>query len=44
MHYGPDIFRMKGILSIIRGICASFVFQGIRMLFDGRRGSSLEQE
>ncbi len=32
---GPDIFRMKGILSI-RGEEERFVFQGVHMLFDGR--------
>lgn len=32
---GPDIFRMKGILSF-RGMPERFVFQGVHMLFDGR--------
>jgi G3E family GTPase len=32
---GPDIFRMKGVLSIA-GERRRFVFQGIHMLFDGR--------
>ncbi len=32
---GPDIFRMKGILSI-KGQPERFVFQGVHMLFDGR--------
>jgi G3E family GTPase len=32
---GPDIFRMKGILSIA-GEDRRFVFQGVHMLFDGR--------
>jgi len=32
---GPDIFRMKGILSI-KNDPNRFVFQGIHMLFDGR--------
>lgn len=32
---GPDIFRMKGILSI-QGEQNRFVFQGVHMLFDGR--------
>jgi G3E family GTPase len=32
---GPDIFRMKGILSI-KGQSNRFVFQGVHMLFDGR--------
>jgi G3E family GTPase len=32
---GPDIFRMKGVLSI-KGESRRFVFQGVHMLFDGR--------
>lgn len=32
---GPDIFRMKGVLSIA-GQPDRFVFQGVHMLFDGR--------
>jgi G3E family GTPase len=32
---GPDIFRMKGVLSI-EGHSDRFVFQGVHMLFDGR--------
>lgn len=32
---GPDIFRMKGVLSI-KGQDRRFVFQGVHMLFDGR--------
>jgi G3E family GTPase len=32
---GPDIFRMKGVLSIA-GQDRRFVFQGVHMLFDGR--------
>lgn len=32
---GPDIFRMKGILTIA-GKEQRFVFQGVHMLFDGR--------
>lgn len=32
---GPDIFRMKGILSI-KDNPQRFVFQGVHMLFDGR--------
>ncbi len=32
---GPDIFRMKGVLSI-EGQDQRFVFQGVHMLFDGR--------
>ncbi|VTS05547.1 CobW family GTP-binding protein [Tuwongella immobilis] len=32
---GPDIFRMKGVLSIA-GEDTRFVFQGVHMLFDGR--------
>jgi G3E family GTPase len=35
MNQGPDIFRMKGILSI-RGDDRRFIFQGVHMLFDGR--------
>jgi G3E family GTPase len=33
---GQDIFRMKGILNIIDDDCR-FVFQGVHMIFDGRR-------
>jgi G3E family GTPase len=32
---GPDIFRMKGVLSI-KGEPNRFVFQGVHMLFDGK--------
>lgn len=32
---GPDIFRMKGVLSI-KGEDRRFVFQGVHMLFDGK--------
>lgn len=32
---GPDIYRMKGVLSI-RGDEKRFVFQGVHMLFDGK--------
>ena len=35
MNQGPDIFRMKGILSI-QEFPERFVFQGVHMLFDGR--------
>jgi G3E family GTPase len=35
MERGPDIFRMKGVLSIA-GDDRRFVFQGVHMLFDGR--------
>lgn len=35
MRLGPDIFRMKGVLSI-KGEDTRFVFQGVHMLFDGR--------
>jgi G3E family GTPase len=35
MQEGPDIFRMKGVLSI-KNDSRRFVFQGIHMLFDGR--------
>jgi G3E family GTPase len=33
---GPDLFRMKGVLSI-RGSAERFVFQGVHMLFDGKK-------
>ncbi|NJM47426.1 MAG: GTP-binding protein [Alkalinema sp. RU_4_3] len=33
---GPDIFRMKGILNLA-GEEARFVFQGVHMMFDGKR-------
>jgi G3E family GTPase len=33
---GPDIFRMKGILNLA-GEAERFVFQGVHMLFEGRR-------
>jgi G3E family GTPase len=32
---GPDIFRMKGVLSM-KGSAERFVFQGVHMMFDGR--------
>ena len=32
---GPDIFRMKGVLSF-SGANERYVFQGVHMLFDGR--------
>jgi G3E family GTPase len=35
MTQGPDIFRMKGVLSI-KGDDKRFVFQGVHMLFDGQ--------
>jgi hypothetical protein len=35
MEKGPDIFRMKGVLSIAKD-SRRFVFQGVHMLFDGR--------
>jgi G3E family GTPase len=35
LKHGPDIFRMKGVLSI-KGDERRFVFQGVHMLFDGR--------
>jgi G3E family GTPase len=40
---GPDIFRMKGILSI-KGEQNRFVFQGVHMLFDGRSDRPWGQE
>jgi len=35
MTQGPDIFRMKGVLSL-KGDPNRFVFQGVHMQFDGR--------
>jgi G3E family GTPase len=35
LKHGPDIFRMKGVLSV-KGDDRRFVFQGVHMLFDGR--------
>ncbi len=35
MTQGPDIFRMKGVLSFA-GASNRYVFQGVHMLFDGR--------
>ncbi len=34
--HGPNIFRMKGILNMAGEDCR-FVFQGVHMLFDGRK-------
>ncbi|NJK46614.1 MAG: GTP-binding protein [Pleurocapsa sp. SU_196_0] len=34
-NLGPDIYRMKGILSI-KGAANRYVFQGVHMLFDGQ--------
>ncbi len=34
---GPDVYRMKGVLSI-KGDPRRFVFQGVHMLFDGQPG------
>ena len=34
---GPDIYRMKGVLSL-KGDPKQFVFQGVHMLIDGRPG------
>jgi G3E family GTPase len=34
-NQGPDIFRMKGVLSF-QGAKERYVFQGVHMLFDGR--------
>lgn len=34
-NQGPDIFRMKGVLSF-HGAKERYVFQGVHMLFDGR--------
>jgi G3E family GTPase len=36
---GPDVYRMKGVLSI-RGDARRFVFQGVHMLFDGQPGAA----
>ncbi|MFO0800974.1 MAG: GTP-binding protein [Gemmataceae bacterium] len=35
---GPDVYRMKGVLSI-KGDPRRFVFQGVHMLFDGQPGA-----
>jgi G3E family GTPase len=35
MTEGPNLFRMKGVLSM-KGDARRFVFQGVHMLFDGR--------
>ena len=35
---GPDLYRMKGVLSI-KGDQRRFVFQGVHMLFDGQPGA-----
>jgi G3E family GTPase len=35
MTKGPDLFRMKGVLSI-KGTAERYVFQGVHMLFDGK--------
>lgn len=35
-NHGPDIFRMKGVLSF-NGAKERYVFQGVHMLFDGRQ-------
>jgi G3E family GTPase len=40
---GPDIFRMKGILNLVGEDCR-FVFQGVHMLFDGRRDRPWKSE
>ncbi|NJR52747.1 MAG: GTP-binding protein [Leptolyngbyaceae cyanobacterium CSU_1_3] len=40
---GPDIFRMKGILTIA-GEDRRFVFQGVHMLFDGRADRSWKSD
>ncbi|HEY4383954.1 MAG TPA: GTP-binding protein, partial [Ktedonobacteraceae bacterium] len=40
---GPDIFRMKGVLSL-KGEANRFVFQGVHMLFDGRPDRSWGSE
>jgi G3E family GTPase len=43
MTQGPDIFRMKGVLSF-KGEAQRFVFQGVHMLFDGRPDRPWGQE
>ena len=43
MTRGPDIYRMKGVLSI-RGEARRFVFQGVHMLFDGQPGRPWGQD
>jgi G3E family GTPase len=40
---GQDIFRMKGVLSIA-GMPERFVFQGVHMLFDGRKDRAWKQD
>lgn len=40
---GPDIFRMKGILNIAGDDCR-YVFQGVHMLFDGKRDRPWQSE
>ena len=36
---GPDVYRMKGVLSI-RGDARRLVFQGVHMLFDSSPGAA----
>lgn len=36
-EFGPDLYRMKGILNL-RGDPEQFLFQGVRMEFEGRPG------
>jgi G3E family GTPase len=43
MSQGPDIFRMKGVLSF-QGEDRRFVFQGVHMLFDGQPDRSWDGE
>lgn len=40
---GPDIYRMKGVLSI-KDESRRFVFQGVHMLFDGQPDREWGQE
>ena len=40
---GPDLYRMKGVLSV-KGEPRRFVFQGVHMLFDGRADRPWGQE
>jgi G3E family GTPase len=43
MTRGPDLFRMKGVLSI-KGHAERYVFQGVHMLFDGKTDRPWGQE
>ncbi|KAG0169896.1 hypothetical protein DFQ28_002824 [Apophysomyces sp. BC1034] len=41
--YGPDIYRMKGILNV-DGEEDRFVFQGVHMMFDGQQDRAWKEE